>query len=100
VTGMRVIIHAPTPDALERAKSNARNLLSAQPDCTCEIVVNASAVAVALAQQVEETDPLLRICGNTLKRKSLSAPGRFRVVDAAIVYLAERQADGWVYVRA
>jgi intracellular sulfur oxidation DsrE/DsrF family protein len=100
VTPISLVIHAPDPEALIRARSNARNLLKAAPDARCEIVVNAGAVAVALDQPDAETDPLLRICGNTLDQMGLTAPAGLRVVRAAVLHLAERQRDGWQYVRA
>ena len=100
MTSIRVVIHAPEPDALVRARNNARNLLKAAPDALCEIVVNAGAVASALDQPDPETDALLQICGNTLRQTGRSAPVNLRVVKAAVLHLTERQRDGWQYIRA
>ncbi|KAA2316305.1 hypothetical protein DL237_08700 [Pseudooceanicola sediminis] len=100
MTPISLLIHAPEPDALARARNNARNLLKAAPDARCEIVVNAAAVAAALEHPDPETDALLRICGNTLARTGRSAPEGLTVVTAAVLHLAERQRDGWQYMRA
>ena len=95
---LRVLLHAPTPGALDRARSNARNLLAAEPDATVEIVANADAVAHALANP-DGTDEHLRVCERTLARTGASAGGR-RTVPAAVVHLARRQGEGWSYIRA
>ena len=100
MTKLRVVIHAPTPKALKRARSNVRNLIASQPDCTCEIVVNASAVQAAFNNADAETDAFLRVCGNTLKATGITPPRGVHIVPAAIGYLAKRQAEGWSYVRA
>lgn len=100
MTPLSVVIHAPEPEALMRARSNARNLLKAAPDARCEIVVNAGAVAAALDQPDPETDALLRICDNTLAHIGRNAPANLTVVEAAVVHLAKRQHDGWQYIRA
>ncbi|MEZ2721248.1 hypothetical protein ACBP46_07425 [Paenalcaligenes hominis] len=94
----RVIIHAACADSLQRARNNANNLLLSMPEAEVEIVVNAGAVAAALAQ-AHNTDALLRVCENTLKNTHQQA-GTQQVVPAAIVYLIEKQQEGWVYVRA
>ncbi len=100
MTPLSLVIHAPEPEALARARNNARNLLKAAPDARCEIIVNAGAVAIALDQPDPETDALLRICGNTLVQTGRIAPAKLTVVEAAVLHLAERQRDGWQYIRA
>ncbi len=98
----RVIIHAPEPDALTRARSNARNLLAAVPEAEIEIVVNAGGVSALLAAGPSDpaTDPLIRVCANTLARLDRAAPDGVAVVPVAIAHLVARQAEGWAYVRA
>lgn len=96
---LRLVIHAPTPAALERARNNARNLLAARPDAQVRIVVNAGAVAAALDGPDAETDRLLRVCGNTLARTGRGAGG-LTVVQAGVLDIAEAQAEGWGYMRA
>lgn len=99
-TGLRVVIHAPTPGALARARSNARNLLAARPEAHVLILANAGGVAAALEAPDADTDAYLRLCANTLARQSLTAPAGIATVPAVIVALAEFQAEGWQYVRA
>lgn len=98
-TTLRVLIHAPTPDALRRARNNASNLLKAEPAAQIEIIANAGAVAAALAE-AHPTDSLLHLCLNTLQANKLTAPQTLRTVRAAVLHLAQRQADGWAYIRA
>lgn len=96
---IRLLIHAPTPAALERARRNLANLKKADPSAQVELVVNAGAVAAAL-DQPDVTDAHLRVCGNTLAATGRQAPAGVPVVDAAVLHLARRQAEGWAYMRA
>jgi uncharacterized protein len=96
---MRVILHAPTADALQRARSNARNLRLRQPDAEIVIVVNAGGVPAALEIREPETDDLLRVCANTLSAQKLSAPRDINVVPAAVETIAQLQIEGWIYIR-
>ncbi|NDW05483.1 DsrE family protein [Jiella pacifica] len=96
---MKVLIHAVDADSLERARSNARNLIRAVPDAAIEIVVNAGAVAAAL-DAPDETDGHLVLCSNTLKRLGREPREGLVRVPAAILHLVRRQGDGWAYVRA
>lgn len=96
---LRLIIHAVDAESLQRARNNALNFLKARPAVALEIVVNAGAVAAAL-DAPHETDRCLRLCANTLHKQQLEAPAHLAVVDAAVVYIAERQRDGWAYLRA
>lgn len=94
----QLIIHAACAESLQRARNNTRNLLLNSPDIEIEIVINAGAVTAALAQK-HETDSLLRVCENTLKNTQQQTTTQ-QVVPAAIVYLVERQKQGWLYIRA
>ena len=98
---IRLLIHAPTPEALTRARSNARNLLAAAPEAEVEIVVNAAGARAAVEGPPTpqgETDPVL--CRNSIVNMGLTAPEGARVVDAAVLHIARRQAEGWAYMRA
>lgn len=95
---LRLLIHAPTAAALARARSNARNLLRADPTAEVEIVVNAGAVATAI--ETGEVEPPLLLCGNSLAAQGLAAPETARVVPAAVLHIASRQNEGWAYMRA
>ncbi len=95
---LRLLIHAPTVAALARARSNARNLLRADPTAEDEIVVNGGAVAAAI--ETGEVEPQLLLCSNSLAAQGLVAPSEARTVDAAVLYIAMRQQSGWAYMRA
>lgn len=94
----RLVIHAPTPEALERARRNARNLLALMPEAEVEIVANGGAVAASL-DKPDETDAHLVLCRNSLVAARREA-GERRSVEAAVVHILDRQNDGWAYVRA
>ena len=96
---LRLVIHAPTEAALARARANAANLLRAEPAAAAEIVINGPAVAAALASP-HDTDRLLRVCANTLATQDLDADPTIARVKAAVLYIAQRQRDGWAYMRA
>jgi Uncharacterized conserved protein len=97
---IKLLIHAPTPDSLKRAQSNARNLLKLERDAEVEIVVNGAAVVAA----VEITDPEIRsrlvFCRNSLESQQLREPVGAKVVPAAVHYLACQQGSGCAYIRA
>lgn len=96
---LRLIIHAPSANSLARGRRNLANLLKLAPDAQVELVINAGAVAAAL-EQPDALDVHLRICQNTLNATQLSAPAGVAVVPAAVLHIAQRQAEGWSYLRA
>jgi intracellular sulfur oxidation DsrE/DsrF family protein len=96
---VRLIIHAPTAGALERGRRNLANLLKEAPDAEVELVVNAGAVVAALGKP-DPQDGHLRVCRNSLTANQLVAPEGVMVVPAAVLYIAQRQAEGWAYMRA
>lgn len=100
MTELKVMLHAPTPDALGRARRNACNLVKTRPSTQVLIIANAKAVATALTQPDPETDGWLRLCRNSLTAQELDNPEGIAEVDAAVVTLAELQAQGWAYIRA
>lgn len=95
----RVVLHAPTADALARARSNARNLLAQDPEAEILILANADAVPFALAERDPGTDPHLRLCANTLAARAIDAPTDLETVPAVIEALVRLQTEGWIYVR-
>lgn len=96
---LRLIIHAPTANALERARRNLANLLKAAPDAQVELVINAAAVPAALSRP-DVLDSHLRVCQNSLTANQLTAPDGVAVVAAAVLHIARRQSEGWSYMRA
>lgn len=98
MTTLRVLLHAPTAEALARARRNAKNLSNARPDAEILIIANAGAVPSALATS-DVTDPLVRICRNSLTAQGLENTSNLVEVEAAVVTLAELQTEGWAYIR-
>lgn len=96
----KVLIHAPTADALVRAQSNLKNLLQLKPDADIELVVNGPAMADALIISDPVIKHRLRLCQNSLQGQGLTAPADMQQVRAAVLHLSERQQQGWSYVRA
>jgi len=96
---IRLVIHAPTPEALERGRRNLANLLKADPDAQVELVANSGAVVTAL-KNPHELDSHLLVCRNSLVANELQAPEHIAVVAAAVLHIAQRQHDGWAYLRA
>ncbi|WP_417618107.1 hypothetical protein [Oceanisphaera sp.] len=97
---LKVIIHAPTEPALQRAQANLRNLLLARPDAQIELVVNGPAVASAIAISNPAIRSRLRLCENSLRVQNITPPSDIQQVNAAILHLSERQQQGWSYIRA
>lgn len=97
-TNTRLVLHATCADSLTRARNNAKNLLLHEPSAKVEIVANAGAVAAAL-DSPQDNDSLLRLCGNTLKNTQREATTQ-QVIPAAIVYLVQKQQEGWLYIHA
>ena len=95
---MKVLIHAPSACALDRALRNLVNLEAARPDAIAELVINGE--AVKHAHQIGCELPELRVCLNSLTAQGLSALGSWQIVEASVAYLAERQLAGWSYIRA
>lgn len=100
MAAIKLMIHAPTPEALKRAQNNARNLLKLEDDAEVEIVVNGPAAASAVTITDAEILPLLVLCRNSLDGQQLQEPEGVRVVAAAVQHLARQQANGWAYIRA
>ncbi|GAA0686171.1 hypothetical protein GCM10009104_09970 [Marinobacterium maritimum] len=97
---LKVLIHAPTPEALHRAQSNVRNLLKLEPGAEVELVVNGPAAAIAAGIADTEILSRLVLCSNSLEKQGVSAQDGARVVPAAVQYLARQQQQGWAYIRA
>ena len=97
---LKVLIHAPTPAALQRGQSNLKNLLQLKPEAEIELVVNGQAMSEAITISDPEVKRRLRLCQNSLRGQGLTAPADLQQVSAAILHLSERQLQGWSYVRA
>ncbi len=98
---LKVILHAPTATALERARNNAANLRREAPDAIVRIVANAQAVAAALDVPHDELDALTWVCPNTLARTGRENRAPLQVMDGpAVLEIARMQKMGWAYIRA
>lgn len=98
---LRIVLHAPTRTALQRARSNAANIRKEAPLAEVRIVANAEAVPQALEQPDAATDALTWLCPNTLRRMALQAAAPLQVLpQAAVLAIAALQAQGWTYIRA
>lgn len=100
MSNLKVILHAPTPQALQRARNNAANLRNAAPDAVVRIVANAQAVEKAVGERDAATDQCLTLCNNSLKKHSLDAPEGVDTTASAILLIAQLQQEGWLYIRA
>lgn len=97
---LRILLHAPSPAALARARSNAANLLEQSDPVQVHIVVNAEAVRAVLDEPNEAADQITLVCPNTLERLGLRATPPLTVLDkGAVLVIARMQAQGWLYIR-
>jgi uncharacterized protein len=98
---MRILIHAPTANALNRARSNVINLTNGASESWVRIIVNADAVEATLDMPNTVTDALTLVCPNTLAKIGRDAPAPLTVLaEGAIAVIARMQLEGWCYVRA
>ena len=98
---LKIVLHAPTPGALARARSNAANLMKQSPAPEVRILLNADAVAAALDHPDEASDRLTQLCPNTLQRIGRQARAPLAVLqEGSVLALARMQGEGWRYVRA
>ena len=101
VETLKIVLHAPTPGALARARSNAANLKKHSRPPEVRILLNADAVAAALDQPDEAADGLTLLCPNTLQRIGRQARAPLTVLqEGSVLALARMQGEGWRYIRA
>lgn len=98
---IRAVFHAPTANALERARKNAANLRRFDPEAEVRIVANADAVAAALDAPDAAADALTHVCPNTLRNIGRAAPAPLTVLaEPSVLALCRLQQDGWSYIRS
>ena len=98
---LRIVLHAPTPGALARARSNAANLMKHSPAPQVRILLNADAVAAALDHPDAAADGLTLLCPNTLQRIGRESRAPLTVLpEGSVLALARMQGEGWRYIRA
>lgn len=105
---MRVILHVPDALRIENAFSNARNILKDLEGLQDIVIVfNANAVSGVLAISVPEdllnsTAVGLYLCNNSITANQIDVskiPESFTIVPAAVIFIIEKQLDGYVYLR-
>lgn len=98
---IRILLHAPSPGALKRARSNAKNLAQAAPAPLVRIVINGEGVAAALDEPDATADALTLVCPNTLQKIGRTAAAPLTILNrGAVLAIAHMQREGWCYVRA
>ena len=96
-----ILLHAPTLDALARARNSLLNAQEANPGCRIRIIANAQAVAAALDIPHAQADAHTALCPNTLMHLQRAPHAPLQVLAGpAVLEIAALQAAGWVYIRA
>ncbi len=98
MTPLRLCIHAPTSEAVDRALRNLASFRRDQPDAEVQLVVSGTGVRRAISLGLD--DPALRVCANSIATQMADVPLAWVTVSSAVSYLAQQQLDGWAYVRA
>lgn len=98
---LRIVLHAPTLNALQRSRKNAANIRREAPETEVRIIANADAVAGVLDAPDPAHDPLTWLCPNSLRGLGREAPAPLHVLpEGAVLALARMQLEGWTYLRA
>ncbi|GAB1575716.1 hypothetical protein [Bordetella petrii] len=100
-SNLKILLHAPTAAALERARSNAANVRREAPRAEVRILLNAAAVAAALDAPAHELDEATWLCPNTLRKIDREGRAPLNVLPgSSILEMARLQRAGWLYIRA
>ena len=97
---MKVVIHAPTSNALRRARVDALSLTDANPDGTVRILANGDGVSLVADEPHPETDHLLIVCEMSLARRDLNVLPPIETTPIGSYMLGRLQKKGWIYMRA
>ncbi|MDI9587777.1 MAG: DsrE family protein [Acidobacteriota bacterium] len=107
----RVIFHVDRFDDWGLALGNVRNYLREVPDAEIEVLANASAVAFFVVPQLElkelwqslaDQGVDFALCNNALNNFGITKAdldSRLRIVPAGVVEVANKQAEGFAYVK-
>lgn len=96
-----ILLHAPTLDALARARNSFMNIQESTPERRIRIIANAHAVAAALDMPHEQADACTFLCPNTLQHLQRTPHMPLQMLAGpAILEIAALQTKGWIYVRA
>lgn len=107
---MKVIFHVDEPEKWQLTLENVRNFLTANPEAEIEVLANSAAVRFYV--QDATTNDLFKeligekvrfaACNNALRKfgyRSGELPEAVIVVPAGVVELAERQEQGFAYIK-
>ena len=98
---LSIVLHAPDAEGLQRARLNATNALTADPQTEVRIIANAAAVAVAINSPNDETDNFTYLCPRTLESQKLESRQPLKVLtEPAVLAMARLQKLGVAYIRS
>lgn len=95
---MKILIHAPSARSLARARLEAARLVALPLEGMVRVVATLEGAVAAVNQPDPQTDPLLVLCGDSLKSEGLANPPGMEVVPNGTELLAKLQRKGWAYV--
>ena len=96
-----ILLHAPTLEALARARNSLMNAQEVDLNCRIRIIANAQAVAAALDVPHAQADAHTYLCPNTLQHLHRTPHKPLQVLAGpAVMEIAALQAAGWAYIRA
>ncbi len=96
-----ILLHAPTIEALARARNSLMNAQQVDPAIRIRIIANAQAVAAALDAPHPQADAYTFLCPNTLQQLQRTPQAPLQMLAGpAVLEIATLQAAGWVYIRA
>ena len=102
---MQVVFHINEVDRWDMVLSNVKNFLAEVAEAKITIVANGSAVKYYLEDNIpQETfkDVDVVACQNSLRNQEISKEQLnplIRIVDSGVVELANKQAEGYAYIR-
>ncbi len=107
---LKVIFHVDEMDKWDLTIGNVKNFVLARPDANVEVLANGEAVkAYSLnGTHIDELEDLIKLgvefyaCNNALNLFRINLgeiSSQIGVVPAGVVYLAEKQMEGYAYIR-
>lgn len=103
---MKVLFHVVEEDKWKMTLANVKNFLQEQPDAQISVVANGPAVKMyttgneTIAELIEKVDFVA--CNNSLNGFEIDPNAldqSVRVVKAGVVEIAEKQFDGYAYIK-
>lgn len=107
---IKIVFHVDEMQKWHLALENARNALNDQADAVVEVISNSEAVKFfardyerpEIYSELLERGVKFNACRNALRGNDVpedSIPAEVNVVSAGVVALAEKQNDGYAYIR-